>query len=93
MQTRILEAEIKLKGTNQKAVAEAIGMKTATFNKKLKGKSPFSDMEKIAVADFLGFTPYQLNVILYDGILPIGPNGLLPVGVGASFTSDNYRLV
>jgi len=67
-----LKAERVRRGYTQKDVAEGIGMKLASYNKKENGVNEFSDLEKKQLSDFLGFTPYQLNYILYDGLLPIG---------------------
>ena len=66
-----LKAERVRRGYTQKDVAEGIGMKLGTYNKKENGANEFSDLEKKQVSDFLRFTPYQLNHILYDDLLPI----------------------
>lgn len=59
-------------GYKQRHMAEKLGMTLCTYCNKENGKSKFTDVEKVKIAELLGFTPEQMNEFLFDGVLPIG---------------------
>ena len=79
MQIDELKAERNRLRYKQRQMAEKLGISLAAYNSKENGKSSFTDDEKKTISQMLHFTPYQMNKILYDGLLPIGPDGLLTI--------------
>ena len=58
-------------GYTQGNVAERLGIPTSTYSAKENGKISFTTDQSIKLAVVLGFSPSQLNEILFDGKLPI----------------------
>lgn len=58
-------------GLSQKDVADALGMKVATYRAKENGVNQFTDEEKVALAKILGWDMELINSYLYGGIFPI----------------------
>lgn len=59
-------------GYKQRHMAEKLGIPVSSYCNKENGVAKFTDVEKVKVAELLGFTPEQMNDFLFDGILPIG---------------------
>lgn len=59
-------------GYTQSYMAERLGISVGSYQKKESGKIPFTESQKIGVANILGFDIIQMNVFLFDGKLPIG---------------------
>ena len=67
-----IKAKRVLKGFTQSQVAELLKMKSQTYMLKEKGKSTFTDSEKISLAIALELTLQDVNEIFFDGLLPNG---------------------
>ena len=66
-----LEYARKRKGKSKEDMAALIGKSVVSYGKKERGEVGFSDEEKVIVARELDLTPEQVNVIFFDGCLPI----------------------
>lgn len=75
MNREVIRKEIEKMGYRQKDVASEIGVNYHTYRKKENGKVSFSTDEKIKLAKLLKWTPYEMNVFLFDGKLPINEDG------------------
>lgn len=71
MNRREIKAQRIRLGLTQENVAAELDMNLHTYRKKESGGSPFSEDEKLSLAQILHFTPEQLNDFLFDGKLPI----------------------
>ena len=58
-------------GLTSVQVAEQLGLSKAQYNDRERGRTKFSDDEKIKLSKILGWTPEEMNKYLYDGKLPI----------------------
>lgn len=66
-----LEYARRRKGKSKEDMAALIGKSVVSYGKKERGEVGFSDEEKVIVARELDLTPEQVNVIFFDGGLPI----------------------
>lgn len=64
---------------SQRQMADALGISTASYQKREAGVTPFSDEEKVAIAKIFDLSMDQINEIFFDGNLPIG-NRNVPIG-------------
>ena len=71
MNRREIKAQRIRLGLTQEKVAAELGMNPHTYRKKESGSSPFSEDEKLSLAETLHLDPMQLNDFLFDGKLPI----------------------
>lgn len=58
-------------GYTQQDVADYLGIKCGAYRKKESGNAPFTDEEKVKLAELFDWTVEQMNLYLYGGILPI----------------------
>ena len=58
-------------GLSSKQVAEALGIPVTNYLNRERGKTKFSDEEKVKLAKLFGWTPEEMNTYLYDGKLPL----------------------
>ena len=67
-----IKASRALMGMTQDELAERMGLRIRTYQKKAAGRSTFTDEEKVKLSEILGWTAEQMNERLYGGVLPIG---------------------
>lgn len=61
-----LKAAMALKGETQKALAEKLGMKTASLNYRINGRVPFKANEIERLAKILGLTGEEIITIFFS---------------------------
>ena len=66
-----LEYARKRKNKSKADMAEAIGKSEVSYAKKERGEVKFTDAEKVIVSRELDLTGEQVNVIFFDGNLPV----------------------
>ena len=66
-----LEYARKRNGKTKKEMAELIGKSVVSYCKKERGAVSFSDEEKVIIAKELDLSTEQVNVIFFDGNLPL----------------------
>lgn len=60
------------KGFSMEEMASVIGKSVSSYYNKEKGKSAFSDEEKVLVSEKLVMTPEEFSSIFFDSRLPNG---------------------
>ena len=58
-------------GMSASAVASHLGMAVSNYLNRERGFTKFSDEEKISISKLFGWSPLEMNIYLYDGMLPI----------------------
>ena len=79
MRTSILKSERVRCGYTQPEAARLLGIPTSRFRAKEWGESDWTDEEKVRLTEIYGWSVYQMNEYLYNGILPLDKLNAGPV--------------
>ena len=58
-------------GVSGQYMADFLGLTLAQYRDRERGRTKFSNDERIALSKFFGWTPEQMNEYLFDGKLPL----------------------
>ncbi len=71
MKENLLKSKRTLNGFTQESMAKNIGISTKTYNRKELKMSDFTIGEVINISKLLKLSPKDINLIFFDGNLPI----------------------
>lgn len=75
MNSTMLKGKRIMEGYTQKSLAEAIGMRTATYSEKERGVNPFSLNEVVAIMRTLNLSAYEADAIFFGFQLTVNERG------------------